>query len=60
MLTRDNIAIVFAGAIAACVIFAGITGRFVPTDLRFSALLGSAGVCTNLDATAPLTPPSYN
>jgi hypothetical protein len=60
MLTRVNIVIAFAGAVAACVIFAGLTGRFVPTDLRFSALLGLAGVCTNPDATAPLTPPSYN
>jgi len=60
MLTRDNIVFAFAGVVAACVIFAALTGRFVPTDLRFNALLGLTGVCTNPDATAPLTPPSYN
>ena len=60
MLTRDNIVIAFAGAVAACVIFAGLTGRLVSTDPRFSALPGLAGVCTNPDATASLIPPSYN
>jgi hypothetical protein len=60
-MTRDTLAIGFAGAFAACVIFAGIAGRFGSNDPHeFDAVLGltPTGECADHNALTdkPLAP----
>src|SRR5262245_13006323 len=60
-MTRDTVVIGFAGALAACVLLAGIGGRFASADPhQFDALLGlSPGECqatANASEVKPLAP----